>query len=215
MPDLIHCPSCRRKLRLPESLQQRPVQCPTCSATFTAPATGDPLPAAQDLPPTGYVPPPPGTPGETLPTQAPVPPTPDARVACPACGSVNRPGESHCRVCGAELDSEEDGEYEERPFEIRRDAEPHRGPLILTLAVISLVCFGCFPVGLPLGIIAWVLGQNDLAKMQKNLMDVQGQSLTQAAWICGIIGTVLGLLSLLGCGAYFLLIFVALGNVPH
>jgi hypothetical protein len=36
MPEIISCPSCRRKLQAPESLQGYDVQCPTCGATFTA-----------------------------------------------------------------------------------------------------------------------------------------------------------------------------------
>jgi hypothetical protein len=128
-------------------------------------------------------------------------------------------------MCGtylAEEGDEEEGEEEdsaswEGGFGPRRDAEPHRGPLILTLAIISLVSVSFFfcglgpLLGLPLGLIAWVMGQSDLAKMRKNIMDVQGRSITHAAWVCGIIGTILNGLMLLACGGWFL--FTAMGGI--
>lgn len=35
--EVIFCPSCNNKLRVPEELMARPVQCPQCRATFLAP----------------------------------------------------------------------------------------------------------------------------------------------------------------------------------
>jgi hypothetical protein len=64
-----------------------------------------------------------------------------------------------------------------------------------------------------LGLTAWVMGQNDLAKMRKNIMDVQGHSITHAAWICGIIGTVLNGLALLTCGAFIFIWVYALTSM--
>ena len=37
--ELIFCPSCNRKLRVPENLMARPVQCPECGARYVAPPT--------------------------------------------------------------------------------------------------------------------------------------------------------------------------------
>src|SRR5437879_4667466 len=37
MPEVIDCPQCERKLRVPDELLGRAVQCPTCGATFAAP----------------------------------------------------------------------------------------------------------------------------------------------------------------------------------
>jgi hypothetical protein len=70
MPEIINCPQCERKLRVPDNLLGQQVKCPTCSVTFTA--------AAAPLEP----PPPP--PGEALappprpPEPAPYPPRYDA-----------------------------------------------------------------------------------------------------------------------------------------
>ena len=59
---------------------------------------------------------------------------------------------------------------------------PHRGTLILVLGILSIVC--CFICG----IIAWVMGNNDLKQMAAGTMDPSGRGLTQAGKICGIVG---------------------------
>jgi hypothetical protein len=54
--------------------------------------------------------------------------------------------------------------------------QPHRGPTVLVLGIIGIaMCFIC-------GIIAWVMGNNDLDDMDA------GRGLTQAGRICGIVG---------------------------
>ena len=91
----------------------------------------------------------------------------------------------------------------------RRDLEPHRGALILTLGIISLAslalnaCYGlgCL-IGLPLGITAWVLGSGDLRRIKNHEMDEEGLGMTQAGRVCGIIGTILQGLILLTCGRW-------------
>src|SRR5947199_4246465 len=50
MTDTITCPSCRRTLRVPESLRGQLVKCPTCEETFTA-ADGAPPPRPTPPPP--------------------------------------------------------------------------------------------------------------------------------------------------------------------
>ena len=68
--------------------------------------------------------------------------------------------------------------------------EPHRGVLILVLGILGFVC--CFICG----IIAWVMGNGDLQKMDRGIMDPSGRGLTQAGKICGIISTVLAILGI-------------------
>lgn len=100
----------------------------------------------------------------------------------------------------------------DRPWEMptyRRDGEPHRGGLILTLGILSIVLSIIYIfafVGLGLGIFAWVLGSRDLAKMRQGVMDPQGQGTTQAGWICGIIGTCMSGLMSLCCVGYILFV---------
>jgi formate hydrogenlyase subunit 4 len=62
---------------------------------------------------------------------------------------------------------------------------PHRGGLILALGILGLVC--CFICG----IIAWVMGNNDLREMAAGRMDPSGQGMTQAGRICGMISVIL------------------------
>jgi len=67
---------------------------------------------------------------------------------------------------------------------------PHRGTLILVLGILGLVC--CFICG----IIAWVMGNNDLKEIDAGRMDPTGRGLTQAGKICGMIGTILAIIAL-------------------
>jgi hypothetical protein len=54
MPEIISCPSCRRRLQAPESVLGQDVQCPTCGTTFTArfgpPESVQPPPVTEDRP---------------------------------------------------------------------------------------------------------------------------------------------------------------------
>jgi hypothetical protein len=59
--------------------------------------------------------------------------------------------------------------------------KPHRGSTVLVLGIVGLAC--CFIAG----IIAWVMGKNDLAEMDAGSMDPAGRGLTQAGKICGMI----------------------------
>jgi hypothetical protein len=77
---------------------------------------------------------------------------------------------------------------------------PHRGGLILALGILGLVC--CFIFG----IIAWVMGNNDLREMAAGRMDRSGQGLTQAGKICGMISVIL---QIIGFVIWFL--FMAIG----
>jgi predicted Zn finger-like uncharacterized protein len=122
-------------------------------------------------------------------------------------------------------DSTADEEEEERPWEIqgRRDAEPHRGTLILVLGIISVVlstlmfCSVGFTglIGLPLGITAWVMGRRDLRKMREGRMDREGNGFTQAGLICGIIGAILGSIGVLCFLVYVGYIFTMVNNAPR
>ncbi len=83
--------------------------------------------------------------------------------------------------------------------------EPHRGTMILVFGILGLVM--C-PI---LGVIAWVLGKADIAKMDAGRMDPSGRGNTQAGMICGIIATVLLVLQLGAVCCYFGMIFTAIG----
>ena len=225
MPDVIDCPSCGRKLRRPEGLAGGLAQCPKCATTFPF-ATDDPpplpdewpseaLPLARrdgdDLPLTledetapprkvkGLPPPP--LPLKPVPIPAvPVVDADSPRQPCPYCGEPLQSYLRRCPSCGQRLD--DDGSDEGAPLR-RRDLEPHRGSLVLTLGVIS-ICAGptCVfsLIGLPLGVAAWIMGQADLRKINSNLMDPEGRANTHTGWICGVLGTLVSTLWLLCCG---------------
>lgn len=128
---------------------------------------------------------------------------------CPTCGRMAHRNARHCVSCGTALRSDpEDDDYDDLPRRPRRhDCLPHRGGFILGMGITGLVVsFACWPLAvlaLVPAIIAWVQGGGDLAKMKKGEMDPEGESSTRAGWICGIIGTLLNLLIVLGCGAFF------------
>lgn len=144
-------------------------------------------------------------------------------VACPSCGGQLRVADAlrgqkvRCPACNHIFDSEAPTHLAppDRPLDLdidvpdirrrapRRDAEPDRGAIVLSLGIISLatVMVWCVaPLGAILGLVAWIMGQTDLRKMKSGQMDDQGRGMTQAGWICGILGLVLNGLMTLGCG---------------
>jgi hypothetical protein len=90
-------------------------------------------------------------------------------------------------------------DYDDRPR--RRSGRPHRGGIILTLGVCSLLLCA------PLGIFAWVMGNHDLTEMKRGRMDRSGEGLTQAGRILGSIATIL---MIVGCVAYTAIVGFAL-----
>ncbi len=152
----------------------------------------------------------------------------DGKEPCPYCGELIKQGATRCKHCGEDLDEEDDDRPSRRGKSKRsirrssRDAVPHRASMVMTLGIISVsllavdffstCCCGVLGamltsgVGLGLGIPAWIMGQKDLAKMRDGLMDPSGRGSTQTGWICGMIGTILHGLGLIG--SIILLIFV-------
>lgn len=106
-----------------------------------------------------------------------------------------------------------DDVYDDYEDDDRRGEEvAHRGGLVLSFGIISiLMFFMCGPVGLPLGILAWVWGARDLKRMDAGEMDPEGRGTTQGGMITGIIGTVLGVLSTLAIIVYALFFVVLVG----
>jgi hypothetical protein len=72
----------------------------------------------------------------------------------------------------------------------QQQLKPHRGGIVLALGILGIVvCFIC-------GIIAWVMGKNDLREMDAGIMDPSGRGLTQAGKICGMISVILWIVGL-------------------
>jgi hypothetical protein len=80
------------------------------------------------------------------------------------------------------MDMRHEGDHESRPM------LAHRGAMILVFGILGLV------VCLPFGIAAWVMGNNDLRQMRAGRMDPEGEGMTSAGRILGIVATCLALL---------------------
>jgi len=68
--------------------------------------------------------------------------------------------------------------------------QPHRGDVVLVLGVLGIWMSTC----LVFGIIAWIMGNHDLAQMAAGRMDPSGRSLTNAGRILGIVGVCFAIL---------------------
>lgn len=170
MQEIINCPNCSRKLQVPENLIGQDVQCPTCGQTFVANVdSAPPLP-----PPTSSGPPP-------IPTSKPVEVPPESDYGRQRSRERYVPDDEYY-----DDDYEDDYDRAPRRRRRRRDLTPHRGGTVLTLGILSLFCFG--PI---LGPTAWIMGQSDMKEIREGRMDPDGEGMTNAGRIIGIISSVL------------------------
>ncbi|MFN4258479.1 MAG: hypothetical protein ACK4RK_04225 [Gemmataceae bacterium] len=171
MSDIILCPQCERKLRVPATLIGQAVKCPSCGATFTATLPDTPLPPEPEAAP------PPGREREAMESYPEAAPPPGREQE--AMGAYAKP---------------------------RRYPVEDRGTLILVLGIVSLVT-GIWPIG----IAAWIMGNNDLNEIRAGRMNPAAEGSVQAGRICGMISTILMIVTVvvLCCGG--LLFFVTVG----
>ena len=103
-----------------------------------------------------------------------------------------------------EQDTAQEPEGGERPWErpgaVRRDWEPHRGRLILTLGGLAEFCaaFACVlgvtaPLAVGFGVSAWLMARRDLARMREGLIDPEGRQSTELGGTLGLAGAGLAL----------------------
>jgi len=206
-----HCPHCDKLLKTADDKAGVGANCPGCGEPVVVPSAAEPgvlfdqsfgAPAPR---PADAGPAPVSTAGESAGETSDV----EATRVCPMCGERIKAAATRCRYCGEDL----------RPGSSRRSGlAPHRGAVILTLGIIGialqLFCLLCAPFGiisLCLGIVAWVMGNNDLREMSAGRMDPSGQGLTQAGKIMGIICCGLTLLMVVVSMVFMLIGF--LGNV--
>jgi hypothetical protein len=165
---------------------------------------------------------PPAPPPRAEPPSAPrssPPRRPDSSPDWPPPRSVVRDSDRRRRY-EAEEDEDHPRRGRDRYDEPRRlDLEPHRGGLVMTLGIISLVCVALFflwvvppVVGLGLGLTAWIMGHIDLRKIKNRKMDEDGLGGTQAGWICGIIGSILNLLVIVSCLGFCMTMIIYSNN---
>ncbi len=96
----------------------------------------------------------------------------------------------------------------QRPGGVRRDCVPHRGPTLLWLANAALLCGPlafCLAVpgviGLPLGVLAYVLAGRDLDKMRRGVMDPSGRKQAEQAQRRAMVGVVICMLGMVFWGS--------------
>jgi uncharacterized membrane protein len=86
----------------------------------------------------------------------------------------------------------------------RGRVEPHRGAVILVLGILGLLVCGF------IGIAAWVMGKSDLEKMRRGQMDREGEGLTKAGYILGLVSVILMAVGVvIGCLAFGFGMFAA------
>jgi len=130
---------------------------------------------------------------------------------CTQCGREVQAGSAQCPHCGAPLAAPP-------PAAPAIPVQPHRGLMILVFGILGLV-FSVLPcccllnllVALPLGIVAWVMGNHDLGEIEAGRMDPSGRGLTLAGKICGIVSVAFAALSLV---AWIVLLAVGI-TVPE
>jgi predicted Zn finger-like uncharacterized protein len=171
MAEIVQCPQCDRKLRVPDDLLGKKVKCPTCGTMFVGEA---------------------GRPESSPEAEQPWPPP---RPETPSAPPPDRPSRRGRR---AEDDGDDDHRPLRPPRGPRRDSVPHRGTLVLILGILSIVLFNT-GIGLILGPIAWILGAKDLKEIREGTMDQAGEGLTRGGMICGIIGTIINALGIFCC----------------
>jgi hypothetical protein len=86
----------------------------------------------------------------------------------------------------------------ERPGAVRRDCEPHRGPLLRVLGAVALVCgilawMLAVPgvIGLPFAAAVLIMSSRDLSRMRRGLLDPAGRAETDKAGTLALEGLVL------------------------
>jgi hypothetical protein len=150
-------------LQLPDDAYGKTVQCPTCQRVFTAEATMINAPTTANT---------------ARPASVPVPTKPPPTRSYDDSGDIDRPRRRRGRD-----EDDDDGRY--RP----RRPVPHRGGEILTFGLLALI--PCPFTGIIFGIIAWMMANTDLTEMRSGRMDRDGEGLTQAGRVLGIIGLAL------------------------
>jgi hypothetical protein len=209
--ETVSCSQCDKKLRVPEELIGKLVKCPTCGHTFTATISA---PAKKSDP-------------EEKPNRSARVKTKDDDDDPPRKSKRSRDDDDDDRPIRKSRRSRDDDDDDDRSSRRsrrgrwdddddddddrssrvrRRDLMPHRGPLILVLGILGLVIGLSTGVGFALGLIAWILGNNDLKEMRAGRMDREGEGMTQGGRICGMISTILAIISL-GIGLFILLLY--------
>ena len=130
------------------------------------------------------------------------PPPPIAPPPLPETAVHNEPEQPRRRAAPRDddYDDRDDDDYPRRRRRRRLDCEPHRGATILVFGILGFVICGII-----FGPLAWAMGSSDLRKIREGQMDPEGEGMTKAGMICGIIATILNI----ACIGFYAIIFIA------
>lgn len=204
MATITSCPKCAKQVQVPDELIGKRVQCPECKNVFVAEVAGTAVSTTpkKSSPGTSSSAPPP------LPPSTPEWEKPRSRSVDDEDEEDDRPRKKKSR-----RRADDDDEDDDRPSRRRRNNyAPHRGGMILALGLIALI--GGFIIGgvpFVLGPIAWIMGNGDLREIRAGRMDPEGEGMTQAGRICGMIATILGIIGILLFCLYIVFVFVLFG----
>lgn len=186
MAIIVACPGCQQKLQVPEQSFDGMVQCPGCQQKFQ-PAR------ISDAGATRAGPAPPPVPADRVPAWEKRPETVEEyERPLDEDEADDRPRKSKRKSRPAQ--SSGGGYYNELMRKQRKLMKPHRGVMILIFGILALSC------GLIFGLMAWIMGTNDLNEIYSGRMDPTGEGLTKAGRILGMVGLGLNVAAVvLGC----------------
>lgn len=207
--ELLTCPACGCSVQVTDGLIGQRVRCFACRHSFIAEVRPpSPPPLRHDAPPLARRIGPPPSQDEDLAAE-------ERGPFCPGCGRRISWNDPACPYCGEELEAEDGPQsaWQRAADRFRRDYEPHRGRLILTLGNIgmfigglSLCTFGLGAlVSVPIGILAWLMASHDLERMREGRMDPRGKAQTETGRTGAAAGVILGAIF----AAFYALVFLA------
>jgi hypothetical protein len=203
--ELLTCPACGCSVQTADALLGRRVRCFACKHSFLATIERTAPPARRETPD------PPLERSRDPARRLGVPHDGDEDFLagecgpfCPGCGRCTTWADLSCPYCGEGLEPEDEGRLARRQAidRIRRDYEPHRGSLILSLGNVSMIVggrslctFGAgVVVSVPVGILAWLMANRDPERMRDGRMDPRGKAQTETGRTGAIAGILLGVI---------------------
>lgn len=126
---------------------------------------------------------------------------------CVNCGAENADFAVYCSQCGHKFE-ESEKPVSPSATSFQPPLPRGNGVLILIFGILGLVSCA------PLGIAAWLMGNNDLHKMKQGIISRQEEGITQAGRILGIVATIIFLI-IAGVVLIGLLFAFRFGGHPH